>query len=87
MSDARIYDGSALPPPEGVVPYVTNHSEEQSWYHFGAALCTAVSGIFLLLRLYTKLRIARQADFTDGSIINPSVRLIDSNFVPQQLSS
>ena len=63
----------ALGTPPGVVSlFPTTHSDDQAWYYLCATLCTVVPGSLVLLRLYTKLRIVRKVDVTDGSI-SPSM--------------
>ena len=59
----------ALDTPPGVVSFFpTTHSDDQAWYYVCATLCAVVPGSLVLLRLYTKLRIVRKVDVTDGSI-------------------
>lgn len=52
-------------PPDVISQFPTNHSGEQAWYYVAATLSTVVAGTFLLLRIYTKLRIVRKVDLTD----------------------
>ena len=56
----------ALSTPPGIVSHFpTTHSRVQVWYYVCAALCAVTTGTFLLLRLYTKVRIVRKVDVTD----------------------
>lgn len=73
-----LLEGPALTPPNGVIPSVTNRSDEQHWYYVCVSFCTVVPGVLLLLRLYTKLRIVRKVDLTDCPI-QPS-KLSGDNF-------
>lgn len=68
MPPPNYYDEPALGAPKGVVPYVTNSSDEQFWYYVYASFCTTISGIFLPLRLYIKLRIIRKVELIDCAI-------------------
>lgn len=68
-SSLELLDGPALTPPNGVIPNVTNQSEEQRWYYVAASFCTVFPGALLLLRLYTKLHIMRKVDLTDCSLL------------------
>lgn len=70
MSQISSYEGPALPPPHGGVPFLPNSSEEQVWFFVCVSFCTVISGTFLLLRLYTKLCVVRQADPTDCSFLS-----------------
>jgi hypothetical protein len=60
----------ALVPPYGVQAHFTTTSPEQNWYYVCAVLCTTVSGIFVLLRLYTKVYVIRKIDLTDCMNLN-----------------
>jgi hypothetical protein len=57
----------ALPWPGGPNPTWEPklHSPEQAWYYVCVTLCAVVSGVFIMLRLYTKLRIVRALDLSD----------------------
>lgn len=52
-------------PPGTVSHFPTTHSREQAWYYVCATLCAVITGTFLLLRLYTKVRIVSKVDVTD----------------------
>lgn len=52
--------------PSGVISqFPTTSSPEQSWFYISAALSITITGILLLLRLYTKLYVVRKVDLTD----------------------
>ncbi|KAF2018084.1 hypothetical protein BU24DRAFT_408037 [Aaosphaeria arxii CBS 175.79] len=55
----------ALRPPEGIVVEMTLDGPDQVWFLVVAILCTAVPGIFLILRVYTKLAISRGFELAD----------------------
>ena len=58
-------EGPAGRTPPGVVPHLTNSSEDQKWYYVGVVTCLVIAGIFVVLRFYTKLRIIRRTDLSD----------------------
>nr|AUW31341.1 putative ribosomal protein [Cladonia uncialis subsp. uncialis] len=67
----------ALDTPPGVVSFFpTTHSDDQAWYYVCATLCAVVPGSLVLLRLYTKLRIVRKVDVTDGLAVSSFLFLI-----------
>lgn len=41
------------------------HSQQQVWYYVCVSICTTFAGIFLILRLYTKLRFIHSLDLPD----------------------
>lgn len=60
------FEEPALVTPPGLISqFPTTHSNEQKWFFVCVIICAAVSGFFLLLRLYTKLHIVRKLDLTD----------------------
>lgn len=58
-------NGAAAVPPPGSVGKFGPNSNALVWYQVCAALCTIIPGIFVLLRLYTKIFIVRKTDVTD----------------------
>ena len=52
-------------PPGAISRFPTIHSDEEAWFYVAATLSAVVPGVLLLLRLYTKLRIVRNLDWTD----------------------
>ena len=63
----------ALETPPGVISrFPTTHSDEQAWFYVAVTLSAIVPGTLLLLRLYTKLRVVRQLDWTDCSTSSSS---------------
>lgn len=77
MSQPIDYDGPALPATNGETGFLPNSSEEQIWFFVCVSFCTVISGTFLLLRIYTKLYVVRQADLTDCS----SLLLIQTSYI------
>lgn len=57
--------GPALPPPPGVIAHFSRTSPDQKWFYICVPLFTIIPGIFILLRLYTKLKIVRKLDLSD----------------------
>ncbi|KAF2832848.1 hypothetical protein CC86DRAFT_399514 [Ophiobolus disseminans] len=55
----------ALLPPPNTESHLTTHSPEQKWYYVCAVLYTVIPGLFISLRIYTKIRIVRKMDVTD----------------------
>ncbi|KAF2464557.1 uncharacterized protein BDR25DRAFT_95504 [Lindgomyces ingoldianus] len=68
---AALLEGPALPYPGGSdgTWQPTVHSRDQLWYYVCVSLCTAFSGIFIILRLYTKLRVVHKLDLSDYLIL------------------
>jgi hypothetical protein len=64
---ATMLERPALAPPGGLNPAwrPTVHSQEQTWYYVSAALCSVVPGVFVVLRLYTKLYFVRKLSLPD----------------------
>lgn len=61
----KLLEAPALPAPPDVVPNVTNRSDDQIWFYVCVALCGFFTSVFLILRLYTKLRIVSKLDLAD----------------------
>ena len=76
---ALLLEGPALNPPKGVIPHITNRSTEQDRFYVCVALCTVIQAIFLLLRLYTKVRIVRKVDITDCRSHYSTIIFADAN--------
>lgn len=63
---AFLLERPALPPPKGVnVTTVTNRSSEQDAIVIYGACALGITGVFMLVRLYTKIRIVRKVDLSD----------------------
>jgi hypothetical protein len=60
-----LLDGPAHKAPPGVIVHLSRTSPEQKWYFICVPLFTVIPGIFLILRLYTKIKIIRKLDLTD----------------------
>jgi bacteriorhodopsin len=54
-----LLDGPALKAPPGVTVQLSRTSREQKWYFICVPLFTLIPGIFVLLRLYTKIKNVR----------------------------
>ncbi|KAF2020602.1 hypothetical protein BU24DRAFT_487188 [Aaosphaeria arxii CBS 175.79] len=61
----ELLDGPALEAPPGVTVHLTRTSPEQKWYFVCVPLFTIIPGIFILLRLYTGLKIVRKLGWAD----------------------
>lgn len=70
----KLLEAPALLAPDNVIPNVTNRSDDQIWFYVCISLCAIFAGIFLLLRLYTKLRIVAKLDIADCEYSVKSVR-------------
>ena len=55
--------GDAVPP--GADRTMTLDSPDQNWFLAAAIACIAFSGIFLIIRVYTKLAIVRSFELAD----------------------
>jgi hypothetical protein len=61
----RFLSGPALAPPPGVVPDLAWSDANRMGFDVGVTFCLLVPGVFLLLRLYTKVFIVRKIDYVD----------------------
>ncbi|KAF2185470.1 hypothetical protein K469DRAFT_631985, partial [Zopfia rhizophila CBS 207.26] len=59
----------ALDAPPGADTRMTAYSRDQVWFWLAFGLCIAIPGLFLLVRLYTKLVIVRKLDEADSFIL------------------
>lgn len=67
-----IMNGPAMAPPLGqtfISP--TNRSEEQKWYYVSASLTISIAGLFIAVRMYTRVQIVRKKDLSDGRLLDP----------------
>jgi hypothetical protein len=55
----------ALTAPEGADTTMTLTDMCQAWYVVTAVTCIAIPGMFLMLRIYTKVAIVKSFDITD----------------------
>ncbi|EAT85923.1 hypothetical protein SNOG_07272 [Parastagonospora nodorum SN15] len=62
-------NGLAADPPPGSQGKLGTASDALVWYQVCAVLCTTVPGLFVLLRLYTKVFIVRKTDLTDYFVV------------------
>ena len=56
-------DSDQIPPGENRT--MTPHGPDQVWFLVTAVTCVVVPGLFLILRLYTKLAIVRSLELAD----------------------
>lgn len=63
----HILSEPALHHPPGVISNLSwkEHAHEQKWFYIVVTLCHCIPGIFLLLRLYTKIVVVRKLEFVD----------------------
>ncbi|KAF2188039.1 hypothetical protein K469DRAFT_567710 [Zopfia rhizophila CBS 207.26] len=66
----------AMLPPKGVKSDVTNRSNTQTSIVIYSAVCLGIASIFMLVRLYTKIRIVRKVDITDSQTLHQSTLCI-----------
>ena len=63
---AELLNGPAATTPEGgVILQPTNRSESQRWYYVCVVPSLVISGSFVALRMYTKIRIIRKTNISD----------------------
>jgi len=55
----------AMRAPPGVAVHLTTSSPEQKWYFICVPLFSIIPGIFIILRVYTKLKIVKKLDCAD----------------------
>ena len=55
----------AMQAPPGVKPHLTTTSPDQKWYFICVPLFSIIPGMFIILRLYTKLKIVKKLDCAD----------------------
>jgi hypothetical protein len=58
-------EGPALTPPMGAKSDFSGHSEGEMYYYILLPLFTILSGILLILRIYTKLTVVRKFNVAD----------------------
>ena len=65
---AHMLASRALPPPKGADTTMTLDSSEQVWFLVVAITCIAIPGLFLLVRVYTKLAVVRMFEIADCTL-------------------
>lgn len=58
----------ALQPPKGADTTMTLDSPDQVWFLVVAITCIAIPGLFLLVRVYTKLAVVRMFEIADCTL-------------------
>ncbi|KAF2267550.1 hypothetical protein CC78DRAFT_576918 [Lojkania enalia] len=64
-----ILNGPALQPPVGAIPHLDGHWDEKYKFYIVISLCMAIMAIFILVRIYTKLRVVGGFEPADYFII------------------
>jgi hypothetical protein len=69
---AQMLAARALKPPPGADTTMTLDSPEQVWFLIVAITCIAIPGLFLIVRIYTKLAVVRRFEIADCMLHNHS---------------
>jgi hypothetical protein len=67
---AQMLAARALKPPRGADTTMTLDSPDQVWFLVVAITCIAIPGLFLIVRIYTKLAIVRMFEIADCKLQN-----------------
>lgn len=81
-----LLDTPALQAPPGADTTMTTDGPDQVWYLVVAITCVAIPGLFLMVRVYTKLAIVRSLEIADCKSTSPFM-LAQSVYTKMQTSS